>query len=439
MVDRETSEVSSTGLKRDIGKWGAMFLVLNCVIGAGIYGLPGTLMAMAGSFSPWLFLIFGVLIIPVVLTFAVLASYFSNTGGPILYAGSAFGPWAGFQTGWLLYMGRVASFAANVNVLFDYVSYLWDGATAGLLRNFMIFLVIALLTLINVLGIKKAIQAINILTFFKTLPLLVMIILAFQYLTPEILIPSEIPRIENAGALVLLILFAFIGFESSLVSAGETQNPKKTMPRALITMMLFITVFYFLVQLAYVAVAPSGNEGAPLVEMGRVLLGTAGVVVVILTAIFSITGNVTSSLISSSRISFTMSRDGDLPEWFGIIQAKYNTPVNSILFFSTLVFLLAISGTYVYLAVASALARMMAYGICTLALPIIKKNADEKMAREAMSLAGGFFIPGIALMVIGFAISQATLNSWVYLLGFILLGNLFYFANSQLKKKRAQS
>jgi amino acid transporter len=333
----------------------------------------------------------------------------------------------------------VASFAANVNVLFDYVSYLWDGATAGLLRNFMIFLVIALLTLVNVLGIKKAIQAINILTFFKTLPLLVMIILAFQYLTPEILIPSEIPRIENAGALVLLILFAFIGFESSLVSAGETQNPKKTMPRALITMMLFITVFYFLVQLAYVAVAPSGNEGAPLVEMGRVLLGTAGVVVVILTAIFSITGNVTSSLISSSRISFTMSRDGDLPEWFGIIQAKYNTPVNSILFFSTLVFLLAISGTFVYLAVASALARMMAYGICTLALPIIKKNADEKMAREAMSLAGGFFIPGIALMVIGFAISQATLNSWVYLLGFILLGNLFYFANSQLKKKRAQS
>jgi amino acid transporter len=266
-----------------------------------------------------------------------------------------------------------------------------------------------------------------------------MIILAFQYLTPEILIPSEIPRIENAGALVLLILFAFIGFESSLVSAGETQNPKKTMPRALITMMLFITVFYFLVQLAYVAVAPSGNEGAPLVEMGRVLLGTAGVVVVILTAIFSITGNVTSSLISSSRISFTMSRDGDLPEWFGIIQAKYNTPVNSILFFSTLVFLLAISGTFVYLAVASALARMMAYGICTLALPIIKKNADEKMAREAMSLAGGFFIPGIALMVIGFAISQATLNSWVYLLGFILLRNLFYFANSQLKKKRAQS
>jgi len=214
-------------VQNDIGKWGAGFLVLNCVIGAGIYGLPGALMDMAGIFSPWLFIIFGVLISTVVLTFAVLASYFSGTGGPILYASSAFGPIVGFQTGWLLYMGRVAGFAANLNVLFDYAAYLWNGASAGLLRNIMIFLVIALLTVINILGIKKAIQALNILTFFKTIPLIVMMILGFQYLTPETLLPHEFPKIDDTSALVLLILYAFVGFESSLVSAGETQNPKK--------------------------------------------------------------------------------------------------------------------------------------------------------------------------------------------------------------------
>lgn len=439
MSSEPTAAAPAHKLQRDIGKWGAMFLVLNCVIGAGIYGLPGTLAEMAGTFSPWLFLIFGVMMIPVVLTFAVLASYFSGTGGPILYASSAFGPLVGFQTGWLLYMGRVASFAANVNVLFDYASYIWDGASGGFIRNLMIFLVIALLTLINILGIKKAIQAINILTFFKTLPLIVMIILAFQFLTPETLIPTEFPRIDDAGALVLLILFAFVGFESSLVSAGETKNPKKTMPKALIQMMLFITAFYFFVQLAYIAVGPVSNEGAPLVEMGQVLLGTAGVIVITLTAIFSITGNVTTSLISSSRISFTMSEEGSLPKWFGIIHEKYSTPVNSILFFSVLVFLMAISGTFVYLAVASALARMLAYAICTLALPIIRENADEKMQQEAMPLPGGLLIPGIALLVSLFAISQATLNSWLYLIGFIFIGNLFYFATGYFNKKKAQS
>jgi len=134
-----------------------------------------------------------------------------------------------------------------------------------------------------------------------------------------------------------------------------------------------------------------------------------------------------------------MALDGALPSWFGVIHKKYNTPVNSIAFLSVLVFLLAISGTFVYLAVASALARMLAYAICTLALPIIRKNADAKMQREAMSLPGGLIIPGIALLVSLFAISQATLNAWLYLLGFILLGNLFYFVNRHFNKKASQS
>jgi len=431
----QSGDAPSVGLKRDIGKWGARFLVLNCVIGAGIYGVPGALMEIAGSFSPWLFLILGVLIITVVLTFAVLASYFTGTGGPILYASSAFGPFVGFQTGWLLYMARVASFAANINVLFDYVGFLWSGASDGLLRGIMIFIVISLLTMINILGIKKAIQAINILTFFKTIPLIVMVLLSFQYLAPAEIIPQEFPVIDDASALVLLILYAFVGFEASLVSAGETKNPKTTMPRALISMMLVVTVFYFLVQLAYVAVAPDiSGSGAPLVEMGRVLLGTAGATAVVVTAIFSVTGNVTSSIISSSRISYSMSQDGWLPKWFGVINEKYNTPVNSLVFMAVLVFLLAISGTFVYLAVVSALTRMLAYAICIVALPIIKKNADEKTRQEAMSLPGGLFIPGIAMLVSLFAISQSSLNSWLYLAGFILIGNLLYFFNRRFNK-----
>jgi amino acid transporter len=405
------------------------------VIGAGIYGLPGTLMEKAGSFSPWLIVIIGLLVLTVVLTFAVLASYFSGTGGPILYASSAFGPFVGFQTGWLLYTARVASFAANVNVLFDYVAYLWDGASAGFLRNVMIFIVIALLILINILGIKKAIQAINVLTFFKTVPLIVMIILGFQYLTPEVLLPQELPRIDDTSALILLVLYAFIGFESSLVSAGETQNPKTTMPGALISMMLLITVFYFLVQFSYVMVAPSLSESAPLVGMGEALLGTVGAVVIVLTAIFSVTGNVTSSIISSSRISFTMARDGCLPPWFGELHEKYNTPVNSLVFLAVLVFLLAISGTFLYLAIASTLIRMLAYAICLLALPIIRKNADEKMREEAIWLPGGWTIPVIAMIVSLFAISQATLISWLYLGGFFLLGNLLYFVNRRIYRR----
>ena len=110
-------------LNREIGVFTACLLVVNALIGSAIFGLPGILADQTGMLSPWLFIIFGTSIIPIVLTFAVLASYFQSTGGPVLYVTTAFGPLIGFQTGWLLYVGRVASFAGNINLLFDYISY----------------------------------------------------------------------------------------------------------------------------------------------------------------------------------------------------------------------------------------------------------------------------------------------------------------------------
>ena len=113
-------------LKRDIGFFGAAFLVLNAVIGAGIFALPGKVAVSAGLFSPWLFLIVGVLFLSVVLTFAELSSYYERTGGPVLYATDAFGPLAGFSTGWLIYLARMTAFAANANVMAAYLASLSD-------------------------------------------------------------------------------------------------------------------------------------------------------------------------------------------------------------------------------------------------------------------------------------------------------------------------
>ena len=154
-------------LKRDIGIFATGFLVLNGVIGAGIFGLPGRLVEQAGMFGPWLIILFGAFIITVAWTFASIASYFNTTGGPVAYAHRAFGPLVGFQTGWLLYIGRVSAIAANINVLFNYAAYLWEGASGELTRVAMFFIIIGGLTAVNVMGIKKAVKAINVITFFK--------------------------------------------------------------------------------------------------------------------------------------------------------------------------------------------------------------------------------------------------------------------------------
>ena len=421
-------------LNREIGVFTACLLVVNALIGSAIFGLPGILADQTGMFSPWLFLIFGTAIIPIVLTFAVLASYFQSTGGPVLYATTAFGPLIGFQTGWLLYVGRVASFAGNINLLFDYISYIWDNASEPITRSILILLLIGLLALINIYGIKRAIQAINVFTFLKIIPLLLIIMLGVQFVTPEGFLPSDLPKFDDLGSTILLVMYAFVGFEAVLVTAGETKNPRKTLPRALVTMVLIITVFYFAIQMVYVSVNPTGSDNSPLIELGVSILGPVGGIVLILTAIFSIVGNITGTMISSPRLTLGMAEEESLPPWFGEIHKKYKTPINSIIFKAVFVYILAVSGTFIYLAIASALTRMIAYVVCIASLPIINKRANEETRKQAFKLPGGYFIPLMGLIVCIGAIFQASLNSWLYMFGFIAFGSLFYAANKILKK-----
>lgn len=414
----------------------AGFLVLNGIIGAGIFGLPGRLAAEAGDFSPWLFLIFGFLIIPVVWSFASLASYFRTTGGPVVYVTTAFGPFMGFQTGWLFYVGRIAAFAANINLLFDYAAFIWASASPGLTRNIMIFTILAILAVINIFGIKKAVQAINILTFLKLVPIFLMILLGVQYLTPQHLLPPELPQFDDAGAVILLIFFAFTGFESVLASAGETKNPRRNIPRALISVFIFVMLVYFLLQLVYIAAAPAINDQAPLIGLGESLIGPIGGTIIIFTAIFSILGNISGIAIFASRSTFGMAHFGVLPMWFGKVHDKYATPANSIIFQAFFVLILAVSGTFVYLALAGTLARMFGYSFCMLALPFVKAKMEPDTLKNVPLFALGLILPAIGIAVCIYAMFQALQINWNYLGGFVALGTVLYFLNEYLKKKK---
>ena len=411
--------------------------MLNGIIGAGIFGLPGRLVNAAGDFSPWLFLIFGVLILTVVWSFASLASYFRNTGGPVVYVTEAFGPMLGFQTGWLFYVGRVAAFGANINLLFDYASYLWSAASEGITRNILILIVITSLAFINIIGIKKAVQAINILTFLKLIPIFLMILLGVQYVTPQHLLPPDLPQFDDMGSVVLFIFFAFTGFESVLASAGETKNPRRNIPRALIGVFLIVTAIYFLLQLVYVAADAPFDERAPLIGLGTSLGGQVGGVILICTVIFSILGNISGIAIFASRSTFGMAHYGVLPMWFGRVHEKYSTPVNSIIFQAVFVAILATTGTFIYLALAGTLARMFAYSICIIALPIVKKKADPETARQAFKVPGGLIIPVMGVAVCIFGMTDAETSEWLYLSGFVAVGTVLYLLNELVKKRAA--
>ena len=422
---------------RAIGFVGIAFLALNSVIGAGIFALPATVVERAGLLSPWLFLIVGVLVITIVLTFAELASYFRESGGPVLYTTTAFGPLIGFGTGWILFISRVAAFGANSSVLAFYLGSVWPLVAEGIGRTVLIIVLCSALTYSNYTGVKDGVRALAFFTFMKLTPIALLIIVGLQAVSGDTFIPASFPVIEDFGGTVLLLVYAYIGFESTTIVSGESKNPRRSLPVAMVSTLVAIAILYFLIVLVYVSVLPNAAEtGGTLITVGEVLFGPIGIIVMTLAAVFSIGGNLASIMLAVPRLTFAMAEHQLLPQWFGVVHKKYATPGNSIMFLGALGLALALSGSFVQLIIAASLTRLITYILCISALPIIRRKSDAQTRADAYHLKGGYTIPAIALIVcIGFA-TQSDLKPWIFTAGFLAVGFVFYGLARAARKPR---
>ena len=414
-------------LRRDIGFFGAAFLVLNSVIGAGIFALPGKVAVSAGLFSPWLFLVVGVLFLSVVLTFAELASYYEKTGGPVLYAGDAFGPVVGFSTGWLIFLARMTAFAANANVMALYLASLSDVFAGGPARAAIITVVTVGLTWANVLGVKDGVRTMSVLTILKVVPLILLVLLGLQHVTGETLIPGGNFHIDDIGGTTLLLIYAYVGFETIGVTAGETRNPKRTVPTALVRTVLGTGLLYFLIVLVFISVISAEDYAdATLVDVGRALAGPAGAIIITLTAVFSIGGNLAGSMLAAPRVIFSLAENRLLPQWFAHINEKYSTPDRSILAMGAMALVLGLSSNFVDLAIGSSVVRLLGYIICIAALPVIRRNATPEAREQAWRLPGGYAIPIAALLVCLWLVAQSKWDDWKKVSILLAIGIFLY-------------
>ena len=172
---------NKNSLDREISRLGFAAIALNGVIGAGIFALPAVAAARSGNFSPWLFLFCAVLIMSVVLCFSRAASFVSDTGGPIQYAGQAFGPFAGFQTGWLTYIGRLAALGANIKLMVIYAGWFWAPLASGLVHQLTVVLIFAILAASNVVGVRKSMAVVYLFSAMKLAPLLLLVVLGISH------------------------------------------------------------------------------------------------------------------------------------------------------------------------------------------------------------------------------------------------------------------
>lgn len=421
----ENKQPSGRGLKREIGQMGFAAIALNGTIGAGIFALPAIAVQRAGLFSPWLFVICGLLIMLVVLSLSRVASYFRNTGGPVTYATTAFGPFVGFQTGWMLTLSRAASFAANAHLMVTYAGWFWPPLLDSGWHMTAVAVVIVALTAINVVGVKQGLMAIFALTLLKLLPLILLVFLGISQTNPEIFTSATIPALDSLGETALILFYAFVGFESALIPAGEARNPRRDIPLALVRTILAIAVFYFLIQLVTISVAPDiGDSKTPLADVALILMGTTGATILTLGAVLSITGNLTSSMLSAPRMVYVMGHDGSLPSWFGNVHEKFRTPANAIMSYGIFSILLALSGGFVFLAVMSTAVRLMIYIMSILTLPVLHKKLDEYDGQ--FKLPGGITIPLLSLLLSLWLMTHVSLQSWIFTGGFMVLGSFLY-------------
>lgn len=415
-------------LRRQLGARGIWALAVNGLIGAGIFGAPGMVAAQAGSYSPYVFVLCGLLLTPVALCFAEAASGFATTGGPVRYTETAFGPFVGFQTGWTFYIARVSASAANVSLLLDTLAWFWPGANTGSLRTALLALVLGALTLVNLVGTRHAMRAVDALTLLKFLPLLALVAFGLPHLDAGVLLPpGPSPSGVQLASAVMLSVYAFVGWESAMVPAGESRDPARDMPRGLMWALATATALYVALQAVCVAALPDLATTAerPLVVLGSVLFGPAGAALLTLGVIASVGGNVASATLSTPRLTYAMARAGVLPRFFGGVHATWRTPSASILIYGGLSFALAATGTFVELATVSILTRLLMYLAVIASVPRLRARPAEVPGR--LILPGGVAFPVIAgLVCLGLASQVGWATVWRTVL-YVGAGTLLYF------------
>lgn len=407
---------------RQIGGLAAALLAFNGVVGAGIFALPGLVAREFGAFGPWLFPLFGLLMLVVVVPLAAVAARFDVNGGAQAYVSRAFGPFAGFQAGWLFTIAKVTALAANSTVFAAYLVGLIPALDSSAGRGLVVTLLLLSLGVANWMGQKGAIRLLEWSSFLKATPVLILAVLGLVLFWRELPGPGPLPPLSTLEASALVIFYAFVGFENAMVTAGETRDARRNVPRALVRTVMATAVFYFLIQLAFTAVAPDAREDAPLIAFGAVVAGTAGALVMTFAALASLVGNLHGNMMSTPRLLQAMAEGRQLPDWFGRLDATRGTPVYGIWSFTLVALALALTGGFVALAVLGTVARLILYAWVMLTLPRLRALAGER-ALPPLPLT---IATGLGLSVCLWAIAQNEAKAWALLAGAVVVGGLLY-------------
>jgi len=360
----EPPKLPETGLRRELGKWDLTAFGTNSVIGSSVFILPAQVAAQFGSWSALAFLGVGLASLAVALCFAELASRFDRTGGPYLYARAAFGPFVAFEMGWMHWFTRVTSLASIANGVALTLGFYWPVMTGGPGRVAVVATLVLALGWINLRGVRQSALAINLFTVTKLVPLALFAAVGCWFMEPERLLECEPITLTQFSTGALLLTFAFAGYDVIGIPAGEAHDPRRHVPFALIGTIAASTLVMTLVQVVAMGTLPDVDASStPLADASARFMGATGALVITVGAVVSMTGTIVGLLLGGPRILFAMAENGELPRAFARVHPRYGTPSTAIAFTTLVALVLGLSGSFVVLAVVSAIGRLVLYTV----------------------------------------------------------------------------
>jgi amino acid transporter len=370
-------------LVRTIGRWSLTALMVNSIVGVSIFKLPADLARNLGGWSPLSCVAAGAGILIIAACIAEVSSRHEQTGGLYLYARDALGRFAGLLVAWMTWLTRIAAPAAAANLVWSYAAKFYPQLETWAGKFAFLLLLLGHLALLNCLGVAAGKNLSNFFTAVKIGFLLAFVVIGGAALLakPELRVPATFPpaSAKTWFETLLLLVYAYGGFEGALFLGGEAKNPKRDTPIALLSALVGVCLLYTAIQYVTMALLPgAGISERPLAEAAQRFCGSWGATAMAIAAVISGYGYLSANVLHAPRITYALAEQGDFPAFLGAVHPKYRTPYVSILVYSLLVFLFALAGNFEWNALLSAVSRLAVYAAMALAVPILRRRSDRQ-------------------------------------------------------------
>jgi basic amino acid/polyamine antiporter, APA family len=388
-------------LVRAIGRWSLAALMINCIIGSGVFGLPSVIAGALGNASPFAWIFAAAATGLVMACFAEVASRFDQSGGVYLYTRTAFGRSFGIAIVWIGWLTRLTAAAANANLFLIYLAEFWPGAKSTVPRVIILTLLLGFLTAVNYVGVKKGATQSNLFTVAKLVTLVAFIVaglafVTFKHMPLAIALPSGPPKFWLHP--VLLLMFAYGGYETALMVGGEAKDPRRDYPFALAVALVVCALIYTMTQWVIISVVPVRlMTDRPMATAAQLMFGLWGSRLVSVGVLVSCYGYLSANILGFPRILFAQAERGDMPAWGAAVHEKFRTPHVAIIIFAICLWFFSLIGNFQWNIAISAMARLIYYASVCAALPVLRRKKEVPEAQFRLPLGNVFTLLAVAV------------------------------------------